>query len=54
VTTDGKKIQVFYFRDFTEPIASFNEQATLVSFDITCTNIIVSHENKIKLLGLKH
>jgi hypothetical protein len=47
ITSDGSKIHVFYFRDFTVPIATINEPATFVTFDITCTNIIASYENLV-------
>ena len=51
MTSDGSKIQVFYFRDFTAPIATIYEPAKFVTFDITCTNIIASYENKVKLIA---
>jgi len=51
VTSDGQKVFVYYFRDFTAPIVTYNEAANFVSFDITCTNIIVAIDSKIKLIA---
>lgn len=54
MTSDESRIQVFYFRDFTAAIATINEPASFVTFDITCTNIIASYENKVKLIAAPH
>jgi hypothetical protein len=43
-------IQVFYFRDFTVPIASFEEAATLVTFDQDCNTIVATIGNQVKVL----
>ena len=53
VTSDGSKLHVFYYRDFTVELAVINEPCSFITFDITGNSIIASEENKVKLLSLK-
>lgn len=51
-TSDGHKIKVFYFRDFSVPIASFEEAASIMMFDVNGSNIVIAHKDRLKLLSL--
>lgn len=49
-TSDGETIKVFYFRDFSVPIATLNESASLLMFDVSCRNLVTAHQDKLKIL----
>jgi len=48
--SNGAEIQVFYFRDFTAPIAVYKEQSSFISFDVNCKHLIAADQDSIKLI----
>ena len=48
--SNDKDIQIFYFRDFSAPLATIGEKANFVMFDTLC-NLVAADGNKLKFIS---
>ena len=53
-TSDGARMQVFYFRDFMQPVAVFEVSTNCVAFDTDCENVYFYSQGKLKAFTRTH